>query len=207
MSTTDVVEILNMRVPACSGKAFTVAAGQVLRIIMGEGKQVGDLTVVSLENHREGFSCNATTQLGGRSFSKASGLFSGPPYFRKLMSIENDRLGTHFLHGRCSTEMYRRFFNMENVQGCHENIVGAFREMGVAEEDVPFSTFNLFMKAVVTPGGSYHFYPPIAEKGEFVDFRAEVDVILALSACPHPFEVNANEPKPLDVQIFESRRN
>jgi uncharacterized protein YcgI (DUF1989 family) len=196
--------ISTVEVAAGTGEGFHVGAGQVMRIIMSHGKQVGDLTVVNANDHREGLSDNASTQLGGRSLSKVDSLWSGPPHFGRLVNIENDRTGTHFVHGRCSREMFRRFFGMEDVRGCHENIVEAFRTLGVEEKFVPFATFNVFMKVVVTPAGTYHFYPPIAEQGEFVDFRANVDLAVALSACPHPFEVNDGEPKPLTVDLMSA---
>ncbi len=89
-------------IPRMEGHAFEVKAGQRLRITAVEGKQVGDLTAFNLNDHRERFSVIFTTSMSDRSVRNVGKLYSGPPFFNEMLSIENDSHGVHWLGGRCN---------------------------------------------------------------------------------------------------------
>jgi uncharacterized protein YcgI (DUF1989 family) len=50
----------------------------------------------------------------------------------------------------------------------------------------------------------YTCRPPVAEKGDYVDFRAEMDLLVAISACPTESEINDYAGKPLKVEIRQA---
>jgi len=188
-------------IPKEEGQAFEVAQGQLLRVIAVEGKQVGDLTLLNARDRTEKLNIQVTVSTNGRSFFKARVLYSGPPHFRPMLTILEDKYGMHWLHGRCTSQMYKTRFGVENHRNCHDNIVEALAPFGVAPHEVPFDTFNIFMIADIDSEGLYTFRPPLIEKGDFIEFRADMDVLVALSACPEDDEVNDYVPKPLKVEI------
>ncbi len=44
--------------------------------------------------------------------------------------------------------------------------------------------FNLFMNVPVSRDNALAFEPPVSKPGDFVTFRAEMDAVVAFSACP-----------------------
>ena len=78
--------------PIRSGKAWTVKAGQVCRIIAAEGAQVGDLNMWYLHNPRERFWASRTRQLQRAHVSIYDRLWSCLPYLRPLCTITGNSL-------------------------------------------------------------------------------------------------------------------
>ncbi len=68
--------------------------------------------------------------------------------------------------------------------GCYENLTAAMKDYGVAPEDLP-SPFNLFQHMDIDgKTGTMEHTQHRPEKPEFVDFRVEMDLVIAFSACP-----------------------
>jgi uncharacterized protein YcgI (DUF1989 family) len=193
-------------IPKMEGRAFELRAGQVLRVMAIEGKQVGDLTALSLNDHREHFSAIFTPAMNGRSLRRADRLYSGPPHFNAMLDVEHDTHGVHWLGGRCNRMLYEGL-GAPGHRNCHDNIVEALAAHGVSELDVPIDTFNIFMAVDTHPDGTFSFGPPVIEQGDYIDFRAIMDTLIAISACPNEGElrgeINDYVAKPLKVEIRE----
>ena len=60
------------------------------------------------------------------------------------------------------------------------------------------------MHPVFNPDGTYEMKASPIDKGDYVDLRAEMDCLVAISACPDDMgDYNEFQPKPLGVQIFD----
>ena len=105
-------------IPRCEGRAFEVLKDQVLRVIAIEGKQVGDMTVLNLHDFRETFSAQCTNSSNGRYLTKAEKLYSRPPAFNEMLSVVDDKVGVHWIHGRCTSLMYRLINGIEGHPNC-----------------------------------------------------------------------------------------
>ena len=47
------------------------------------------------------------------------------------------------------------------------------------------------------------FLPPIADVGDYIELRAEMNVLVGISACPNDQDgVNDGRPKPLGIKIL-----
>ncbi len=100
-------------------------------------------------------------------------------------------------------QMYELVHGIENHPNCHDNIAEVLGAYGISEYDVPLGTFNIFMNGRFDEEGRYFFDPPLIEKGDSVDFLAEMDLLVAISACPDDLStINDFTPKPLKVEIF-----
>ena len=190
-------------IPKCEGRAFEVHKGQVFRVIAVEGKQVGDMHVFNLHNSKEQFSTHVTLTVGGRSFRYAEKLYSGGPWFNTMMTVLDDQTRLHWIHGRCNPLTYK-LNGMEGHANCHENITGAVAPWGIDPTDVHMDTFNVFMVPDIDEECRYTFRTPVIDKGDFLDFRAEMDVLVAMSACPQEDAVNDYAAKALGVEIREA---
>jgi uncharacterized protein YcgI (DUF1989 family) len=56
-------------------------------------------------------------------------------------------------------------------------------ELGLKPPETP-SPWNLFMNIPVHGDGSLSFEPPVCQQGDYVLLRAEMDCVIAFSACP-----------------------
>jgi uncharacterized protein YcgI (DUF1989 family) len=68
--------------------------------------------------------------------------------------------------------------------GCWENLSEALKPWRIAADDVP-SPFNIFQCMRVDPDSGIMYDTMIRPKDEaHIDFRAEMDLLVAASACP-----------------------
>lgn len=62
---------------------------------------------------------------------------------------------------------------------------------------------NLFMNVPINHYGGLDLKPPTSEKGQYVVLRAEVDLVIAISACPQDLNlVNEGEPRDCEYEIL-----
>mgnify|MGYP003693741449 CR=1 FL=1 len=67
---------------------------------------------------------------------------------------------------------------------CHSNLVRAVRPYQLTELDV-HDVLNVFQVTGLTPDGRYFVKPSPGRTGDYLEFFAEIDVLCAISVCPH----------------------
>lgn len=183
-----------------SGTAFRLAAGQVLKVIDPEGKQVSDLVAFAAEDVREALS-------NGRTFDYEETLRMGAGKrlwsnrSRVMLQIVEDTVGTHdFLLTPCSEATFRRFYPEQPVhRGCFGNLAEALACFGIEPDAIPCA-FNVFMNVPVAPDGSLRVDPPVSKAGDFIRLRAEMDLVIGLTACS-AYASNGGSFKPIHYAI------
>ncbi len=208
-------------IPIRSGRAWEVRAGQIVRIVTVDGPQVGDFNVWNLHNPRERFWAARTKQLHRAHLTTFDRLWSSLPYLRPMLTIiadtvqyglDPDGAGCHDLLGtRCDPYVHRLLNGEDFDLSCHSNLVRAIAPWRLTELDV-HDVLNLFMVTGLT-AGRYFVKPSPAKKGDFLEFFAEIDVLCALSTCPHGdlsvamWGPAAGEPlvtcRPLAVEVYQ----
>jgi uncharacterized protein YcgI (DUF1989 family) len=209
-------------VPRRTGRAWPVRAGQIFRIVAVEGAQVADLNVWSLANPRERFWAARTRQLHQAHLSTFDRLWSCLPYLRPLLTITGDSIqygrdadggGCHDLLGtRCDPYVHKLLNGEELDLCCHSNLVRAVRPFQLAERDV-HDVLNVFQVTGLTAEGRYFVKPSPAKRGDYFECFAEIDVLCAISVCPHGdlsvpvWGPNAGDAlatcRPLGVEIWQ----
>ncbi|KAK1753866.1 hypothetical protein QBC47DRAFT_385105 [Echria macrotheca] len=183
--------------PIRSGRAWPAPAGSIIRISTPDGPQVGDLNVWNLSNPRERFWAARTRQLHASHLSTYDRLWSVLPYLRPMVTILTDTLGTWYgvderggrVHDLLGTRCDPYVRNVLNGGGdeydfhCHSNLVRAMAPFGLGEGDV-HDVLNLFQVTGLDEGGRYYMSPCPADAGDYIEFLAETDVLMALSTCP-----------------------
>lgn len=198
-------------IPKCSSRAFDLKKGQVMRVIAHEGKQVADIRFLNRHNFKEQFSAWVTLAipawLGQGDRKSIKKLYSRVPWHNHMLTILEDKVnGEHFLSGQCTPRFY------EVRQGKPEHISCAvlfdrcLKPYGISMEDLDsVGVFNVFMpvKYIDSEKGLYQFLPPSCEKGDYTEFRAEMDILVAATSCPADDLINDYDPKAMKYQILE----
>jgi hypothetical protein len=182
--------------------AFTVEAGQTVRIVDVEGQQVADLVCFVRADPAEKLSVHNTALIQGMVYvTTGHALFSDR--CRRLMTIVEDTCGRHdLLAGSCSEGTNRFRYGVADTPNCRSNFEAALRPFGIPLEEIPYS-FNIFMNVPIEADGRMSIQPPTSKPGDHIDLRAEVDLIVGLSNCPQERNpCNAFKPTPLRVQLY-----
>ncbi|MCP9627122.1 urea carboxylase-associated family protein [Rhodopseudomonas palustris] len=188
-------------IPPRSGTAFRLAKGECLTVIDPQGEQVADLVAFNAQDIREAIS-------SGRSLDYASKLYltTGDLIYSNrssiMLSIVEDTVGRHdFLLTPCSRDTFRIIYHDENPhQGCFGNLEAALAPYGVASDAIPVA-FNCFMNVVIAPAtGALTVEAPLSRAGDYVKFRAEMDLIIGLTACS-ALQSNNYAFKPIDYRV------
>ena len=84
-------------------------------------------------------------------------------------------------------------------RSCRENLTEALAPHGINGDDI----VDVFMNVQVNPDGTFDIRPPTAMAGDYIDLRAEMDVLAAISACPADRNPTIDwRPKPFGVTLF-----
>lgn len=188
------------RIPPRSGIALRLPRGAVLTVIDPEGGQVSDMLAIvegdpgeMLSNGRT-FDYEETTRLttGARLWSNRS---------RVMLTIIEDTAPHHdFLLTPCSEATFRHFYPEKPVhRGCFGNLAEALAPHGVTP-DMIGTAFNIFMNVPVAADGTLAVLPPGTRPGDLVRFRAEMDLIVGLTACS-AYASNGGTFKPIDYAV------
>lgn len=197
-------------VPGNTGKALTLRKGQHIRIIGSPGCIV-DFVVFNLDNLKERFD-QARTKLHQNKLFLSTGDKLLSKFFNTMMTIVEDtyKEGTHDLEcGMCSGEGYQRLYENQAClelqirredlpdHGCWENLTEALRPWNITPEDIP-SPFNIFQTMEIDgTTGKLSFSKTMPKEGTRVELRAEMNCLVAMSACP-----NVTRGKSIRVQIY-----
>ena len=106
---------------------------------------------------------------------------------RVLASITDDTSGLHdFVAGASSRASDDRKFGADSGRrNTRDNFILAAAKHGLGSRDVgPCVSF--FAPVVTDKSGRLTWQPSAAKPGDYVDLRAEMDLIVAISNCPHP---------------------
>ena len=187
-------------IPPRSGTAFRLAKGQVLKVIDPEGSQVSDLVAFAAADVREALSNGRTFDYeesvrltaGNRLWSNRS---------NPMLAIVEDSLGSHdFLLTPCSEATFRHFYPDRPVhRGCFGNLAEALAPHGIEPDSIPCA-FNVFMNVPIAPDGSLRVDPPLSQPGDFIRLRAEMDLVVGLTACS-AYASNGGSFKPIHYAI------
>lgn len=188
-------------IPARTARAFIVKKWQKTRVLEIEGKQVADFNAFNLHDLKERLDAIMSGWLN-YNFKKIKKLYSNRGNL--MFTIVEDRVGVNYLGGHCTKFFYEKFYNAGNHPNCQDLLAESIRPYGLTLDDV-HGCFNIFMNVDIDEKGKPEVKSPVSKKGDYVDLLAEMDCLVAISACPSDISAcNDYEPKPLKIQIFES---
>ena len=185
-----------------TGTAFELRAGQQLRVIDLEGEQVADLTAFNAADKFEWLSSGRTIDYANRIYVTTNDiLYSNRS--RPMFTIVADEVGRHdFLLTPCSPETFQIIYkNNDAHPSCFDNLATHLAPFGIAPDAIP-TTFNIFMNVEVAATGELKILPPRSKAGQSIVLRAEMDLIVGLTACSAEMSNNYRF-KPIGYEIME----
>jgi len=181
-----------------------VPAGRRFRIVDPEGGQVADTWAFVADDPGEFHSAQHTRVHVGRLFPRPGEQFVTNTR-RPILFLEEDATpGIHdMLCAACDPERYQGL----GVEGwhasCQENLQTALREIGVDPPRFAPQPINLFMNTPAEAEGAIGWYPAPTKPGDYVLMRAELDLVLGVSACPQDIvAINDRNPGPIDIELL-----
>ena len=189
------------RIAPRSGVAFELPHGAILRVIDPDGGQVADLLAYAAQDVREVIS-NGRTFDYEETLQLTSGHCLWSNRSNRMLTIEKDDVGRHdFLLTPCSKATFRHFYPEKPVhRGCFGNLAAALAPYGIEEDAIPCA-FNVFMNVPVKPDGSLCVQPPVSKAGDVLEMRAEMDLVIGLTACS-AYASNGGSFKPIDYEVI-----
>jgi uncharacterized protein YcgI (DUF1989 family) len=181
-------------IPIRAGRAWEVRAGQVFRISIVDGPQVGDLNIWNRHNPREHMWASRSRQLQRAHVSVYDRLWSTLPYLRPLVTICADSLEAYgrdrdggrvhdLLGTRCDPYVNEMLTGQAFDYHCHSNLTRAIATFGLTEYDV-HDVLNVFQCTGLNDVDEYFMKGCPALPGDYLEFFAEQDLLCALSTCP-----------------------
>ena len=171
-------------IPARSGKAVRLAKGQRFKVINTHGAQVVDTWAFNADNLHE-FQSNEHTRPCIMSMTPRVGDSLYTNHRRPILTIlEDTSPGVHdTLMAACDNYRYGLLGCTEYHDNCTDNLTAGMAELGLEKPETP-SPLNLFMNIPWTRDGALSWEAPETKPGDYVLFGAEMDLIMAFSACP-----------------------
>jgi uncharacterized protein YcgI (DUF1989 family) len=191
-------------IPARRGKAARLPRGRSVKVINTHGQQVVDTWAFNAENLREFMSMEHSRA----NFMKLCPA-PGDSFFSNarrpiLTLVEDTSGGAHdTLMAACDNARYGLLGCTEYHDNCTDNLAAGLAELGLEPPCTP-SPLNLFMNIPWTPAGVLAWDEPVSKPGDHVVLRAEMDLIVAFSACPQdilPINGRAGQPTEAHFQI------
>ena len=171
-------------IPARRGKAAFVAEGQLVRVVNTHGQQVVDTWAFRRRDLAEFMSMEHSRTAIGRTMPVLGQSMVTNRRRPVLTLVEDTSGGIHdTLLAACDRYRYELLGCAEYHDNCTDNLAAALAELGLTPPETP-SPWNLFMNIPVGPDGSLSFEPPVSGPGGYVALRAEMDCVVAFSACP-----------------------
>ncbi len=185
-----------------TGLALELRAGDVLRVIDPQGEQVSDLIAFAAGDLREWLSSGRTIDYANSIYVTTNDeLYSNRS--RPMFTIVDDTVGRHdFLLTPCSPQTFELLYDGHAGYhpSCFENLSTALAPFGVTPDAIP-TTLNIFMNVELSRSGQLHIGPPLSRAGDHIDLRAEMDLIVGVTACSAE-KSNNGSFKPIDVEVF-----
>jgi len=189
-------------IPARRGKAAFVAAGQTVRVVNTHGEQVVDTWAFNRHDLTE-FMSMEHSRSGMRRLIPRIGDTLLTNHRRPILTMTEDTSGGihDTLMAACDRYRYEGLGVVGHHDNCTDNLAQGLAELGLVPAETP-SPLNLFMNIPWTGQGELSFEPPVSTPGSHVSLRAEMDLVIAFSACPQDIlPINGRTCRPTEAHF------
>lgn len=181
-------------VPAGTGFGARVPAGHTFRFVMKETAQIIDLDMFSAREPSEHFHAPSQLRLEGGRVGTLTRIWGTPPSTRPLATVIRDEIAhrrpegilrDHKAYGaHCNPHQWMLFAGFI-PRTCYDNLRQGCSMIGLPQQAI-HDNLNLYMKSALDPQTGRHLnVKSDAQAGDFIEFFAEIDLLVAFSLCPY----------------------
>jgi len=183
--------------------ATELKVGTRLRVIDLGGQQAVDFLCFDLGNTAVRYNAANTIKLNeGIYVTTGFKLYSDVA--EVLMTVVDDTVGPgghDTIGGACSEEVNYLRYGIKGTHSCRTNFLNALGARGMSGRDI-HANINWFMRVPVHPDGSAAIEEGLSVPGDFVELRAEKDVLVVMSNCPQ-FYNPCSGWNPTPIRVIE----
>ena len=189
-------------IPARRGKAARVAKGRTVTIINSHGQQVVDTWAFNAADPTEFMSMEASRAYVLKLCPGIGDSFVTNRRRPILTVVADSSPGVHdTLLAACDRHRYALLGVEGYHDNCTDNLAAALAELDLATAHTP-GPLNLFMNIPWTEAGALSFEAPLSKPGDRISLRAEIDLVVAFSACPQDLlPVNGETCRPTEAHF------
>jgi urea carboxylase-associated protein 2 len=179
-----------------------VARGEALRIVNTAGTSAVSMVAWCESDPSERLNTADTMKV-----QWSTGLRKGRVIYTEMgrvaFSIVEDTSGAHDpLVGPTTKESMEKALGPTAARNSRDNFFLAAAKLGLARRDVP-ACINFFAPVAIAADGRFLWHPERRTPGDFVDVRAEMDLLVVVSNAGHPLDPAVQAvPAPIDVIQF-----
>ncbi len=192
-----------INIPARHARASFVPKGAKAKVINTHGTQVVDCWAFNAADTTEYMSMEHC-RVSFERYRPKQGDTMVTNRRRKIMKIIEDTAdGAHdTLLAACDRYRYELLGAEGYHRNCTDNLWETMVTSGYKITETP-SPFNLWQNTPVEPDGTIKPNPPRYKKGDYVVFRAEMDLVICLSCCPQDItSINGNKPRNAHLELL-----
>ena len=191
------------KIPARRGVATHLKKGQTIKVINTHGSQVVDFWAFNADHPGEFMSMEHCRVALGR-YRPISGDTLITNQRRKILKfVEDTSPGVHdTMMAACDRFRYEQLGCTEYHDNCTDNLWEALASVRFKPTETP-CPFNLWQNTPVDSTGSIEQLPTVSKRGDFVLFKALMEIVVCFSACPQDIvQINSGRPKNAHYQII-----
>ncbi|ABS63505.1 conserved hypothetical protein [Parvibaculum lavamentivorans DS-1] len=190
-------------VPAGWGWSGLVRRGDTMRVINTGGTAGVSLLLYNAADPTERFNAGDTVKIQWTArLSRGRVLFSDMG--RVLASITDDSFGFNdALAGGSTAQTNKEKYGDEALRNTRDNFILLAAKHGLGKRDVP-PCLTLFAPVGVDASGHLAWQDKGAADGDYVDLRAELDLLVFVSNAPHPLAPGDYAPKDIEIVTWSS---
>ena len=124
---------------------------------------------------------------------------------RVMFSMIEDSCGAHdCLMGGSTAASNAAKYPGAKTRNTRDNLILAAGKIGLERRDIP-AVLNLFAPVRIDDAGGFRWQGKMSSSGDYAEMRAEMDMLICLSTCPHPLDPNpVYAPAPVSVTRFRA---
>ena len=176
-------DVKRLTVPGGYGRSIDVAEGRYIGVRDIKGGQCGDFWAIDAGDLDHFLAPSYTwVHLGRIQPRVGDELVTNRR--EPILTIIADDVGWHdMLVPACDKQRYEKYYGVTGHRNCHDNFLEAMSMHDWGKRPVP-QPYNLFMNTFVESDGTMHIRDPISKAGDMVLMRAQLSLIVVVSACP-----------------------
>jgi hypothetical protein len=180
-----------------------LARGETLRIVNSEATAGVSALFWNADDRSERYNAGDTVKIQWTAkLGKGRVLFSDMG--RVLASITDDTCAAHdALVGGSTKASNLARYGEAGLRNSRDNFILAAGKHGMDRRDVPPS-ITFFAGVAVDEKGGFVWQEGCTKPGDYLDLRAEMNLLTVLSNCPHPLAPGGYEPRPVEAIVWRA---